>query len=52
MGLRNAIAYGAEASAIMDSLGSPEADRFDAIRRSDGLNAALKWRTEQFAPYE
>ena len=44
--------YGAEASAIMDSTGSPEADRFDAIRRSDGLAAALKWRTEQFAPYE
>jgi enoyl-CoA hydratase/carnithine racemase len=52
MGLRNAIMYGAEASAIMDSLGSPEADQFDAIRRSDGLGAALKWRTEQFAPYE
>jgi enoyl-CoA hydratase/carnithine racemase len=52
MGLRNAIMYGAEASAIMDSLGSPEADRFDAIRRSDGLQAALKWRAEQFSPYE
>lgn len=52
MGLRNAIMYGAEASAIMDSLGSPEADRFDAIRRSDGLGAALKWRADQFAPYE
>ncbi len=36
----------------MDATSSPEAERFDAIRRSDGLNAALKWRTEQFAPYE
>ena len=52
MGLRSAIMYGAEASAIMDSTGSPEAERFDDIRRRDGLNAALKWRTEQFAPYE
>jgi hypothetical protein len=52
MGLRNAIMYGAEASAIMDVVGAPEADRFDAIRRDDGLPAALKWRTEQFAPYE
>jgi enoyl-CoA hydratase/carnithine racemase len=52
MGLRNAIMYSAEASAIMDALGSPEADRFDAIRRSEGLSAALRWRTEQFAPYE
>jgi len=52
MGLRNAIMYGAEASAIMDAVGSPEADRFDAIRRSEGLSAALKWRAEQFAAYE
>ncbi len=29
MGLRNAIMYGAEASAIMDATGSPEADKFD-----------------------
>jgi enoyl-CoA hydratase len=52
MGLRTAIMYGAEASAIMDATSSPEADQFDAIRRSDGLSAALKWRAEQFAPYE
>jgi enoyl-CoA hydratase len=52
MGLRNAIMYGAEASAIMDSVGSPEADMFDTIRRNEGLAAALKWRTDQFAPYE
>jgi hypothetical protein len=36
----------------MDSLGSPEVDRFDVIRCSEGLSAALKWQTEQFAPYE
>jgi enoyl-CoA hydratase len=52
MGLRSAIQYGSEASAIMDSLGSPEADQFDAIRRQQGMAAALKWRAEQFAPYE
>jgi enoyl-CoA hydratase len=52
MGLRNAIMYGAEASAIMDATSSPEADQFDAIRRAEGLPAALKWRTEQFSPYE
>jgi enoyl-CoA hydratase/carnithine racemase len=52
MGLRNAIQYGAEACAIMDSQGSPEAEAFDTIRRNDGLAAALKWRTEQFAPFE
>jgi enoyl-CoA hydratase/carnithine racemase len=52
MGLRNAIAYGAEACALMDSIGSPEAAQFDSIRREQGMSAALKWRTEQFAPYE
>lgn len=52
MGLRSAIMYGAEACAIMDATGSPEAETFDTIRRTEGLGAALAWRTEQFAPYE
>lgn len=52
MGLRSAIMYGAEASAIMDAVGSPEAAQFDSIRREQGMAAALKWRAEQFAPYE
>ena len=52
MGLRNAIQYGSEASAIMDATSSPEADQFDAIRRTEGLPAALAWRAAQFAPYE
>jgi enoyl-CoA hydratase len=52
MGLRSAIQYGSEASAIMDAPGSPEADTFETIRRSEGLPAALKWRAAQFADYE
>jgi enoyl-CoA hydratase len=52
MGLRNAIQYGSEATAIMDATSSPEAEQYDAIRRSQGLAAALRWRAEQFAPYE
>jgi enoyl-CoA hydratase/carnithine racemase len=52
MGLRQAIAYGAEVCALMDSIGSPEASQFDSIRREQGMAAALKWRAEQFAPYE
>ena len=36
MGLRNAIQYGSEASALMDSIGSPEADQFDSLRREKG----------------
>lgn len=52
MGLRNAIQYGSEACALMDSIGSPEAAQFDSIRREQGMSAALRWRAEQFAPYE
>lgn len=52
MGLRSAIQYGAEACAILDATGSPEADTFENIRRTDGLPAALKWRASQFASYE
>ncbi len=52
MGLRSAVQYGSEASAIMDATGSPEANQFESIRRSEGLAAALKWRADQFAPYE
>jgi enoyl-CoA hydratase/carnithine racemase len=52
MGLRSAIQYGAEACALMDSIGSPEAEQFDTIRREQGMAAALKWRADQFAAYE
>jgi enoyl-CoA hydratase/carnithine racemase len=52
MGLRNAIQYGSEVCAIMDAVGSPEAEQFDSIRRTEGLGAALKWRAAQFLPYE
>jgi len=52
MGLRTAIQYGSEACAIMDAMGSPEAQEFDRLRRSQGLSNALKWRESQFAPFE
>jgi enoyl-CoA hydratase/carnithine racemase len=52
MGLRAAIQYCAETCAIIDATGSPEADTFDNIRREKNVGEALKWRAEQFAPYE
>ena len=52
MGLRTAIQYGSEACAIMDAMGSPEAQEFDRLRRSQGLSEALKWRESRFAPFE
>jgi len=52
MGLRNAVQYGAEACAMMNASGSPEADHFFELRQTQGLSAALKWRKEQFEPFE
>ena len=52
MGLRAAIQYGSETCAMMDAISSPEAREFDRLRRSTGLRAALKWRDDQFAPFE
>ncbi len=52
MGLRSALAYGAEAACLMHAGGTLENDTFDEIRRSKGLKAALAWRAEQFAQFE
>jgi enoyl-CoA hydratase len=52
MGLKSAIQYGSELSAMMLWNSTPEGREFNAIRRSDGLAAAISWRDQQFAPYE
>ena len=52
MGLRTALEFGNETCAIMDAISSPEADTFDAIKRSQGLTPALKWLSAQFEPYQ
>jgi enoyl-CoA hydratase len=52
MGFRNSLQHGAELAAVMLAQGSPEGDRFNEIRKRDGLAAALRWRDEQFSPYE
>ncbi len=52
MGLRTAIQYGSEACAMMDAIGSPEAQEFDRLRRSKGLSEALRWRDSHFSPFE
>jgi len=52
MGFKAALAYGVEACAIMDSVGTPEMTQFDDIRREKGLQEALKWRRELFAQFE
>jgi enoyl-CoA hydratase len=52
MGFRQSLQYGAELAAVMLTQGSPEGNRFNEIRQREGLAAALKWRDEQFAPFE
>jgi enoyl-CoA hydratase len=52
MGFRNSLQHGAELAAVMLAQGSPEGNQFNAIRKKDGLAAALRWRDEQFAPFE
>jgi hypothetical protein len=52
MGQRAALRYGVEAAAIMDAQSSPEYDRFDEIRRAEGLSKANQWRDAQFKQFE
>jgi enoyl-CoA hydratase len=52
MGQRAALQYGVEAAAIMDAQSSPEYDRFDEIRRTEGLTKANQWRDSLFKPFE
>jgi enoyl-CoA hydratase/carnithine racemase len=52
MGFGAAMRYGVEACSIMDSVGTPEMTKFDELRKTEGLQAALKWRSSIFAPFE
>jgi enoyl-CoA hydratase/carnithine racemase len=52
MAFRNSLQHGAELAAVMLAQGSPEGNTFNAIRKKDGLAAALRWRDDQFAPFE
>ena len=52
MGFKPALQYGMEVASILNSSETPEYKAFEDLRRSQGLSAALRWRHEQFAPYE
>ena len=52
MGQSSALRYGVEAAAIMDAQSSPEYEKYDEIRRSEGLAKAIQWRDAQFRPFE
>lgn len=52
MGFASALQYGLEACAILDSTETEEGRTFNDLRRSKGLNDALKWQKSLFSPYE
>jgi len=51
-GMNAAMEQGMHACTLMNASVSPEFQKFDEIRRSEGLKAALAWREEQFRQYE
>jgi enoyl-CoA hydratase/carnithine racemase len=52
MGLLTALRHGVDTASILRAAGSPERDTFDDLRANESLAAALKWRGDQFAPFE
>lgn len=48
-GLRNAISYGIEQGAMLDSSDTEALRKFSEIRAKEGLGAAIRWRESQFA---
>lgn len=47
-GFRQAIAYGVEVGAILDSTRTEAYDTFQEVREREGLSAAIRWRESQF----
>ena len=52
MGIQTALKHGVDAAAILRAIGSPEREKFDELRRTEGLPAALAWRKALFEPFE
>jgi hypothetical protein len=48
MGLAQALEAGVDLAVQVEALDTPERREFDAIRRRDGLKAALAWRDARF----
>lgn len=48
-GLREAVAYGIETATILDCSETEQFLQFEAVRKEQGLSAAIRWRESQFA---
>ena len=47
-GFREALRYGVECGAILDSTETETSRKFDEVRNREGLGAAIRWRESQF----
>ena len=47
-GFREALRYGVESGAILDSTETETSRKFDEVREREGLGAAIRWRESQF----
>jgi enoyl-CoA hydratase len=52
MGFGASLRYGVEACSMMDATETLEYRRFEELRRTQGLTAALAWRDALFKQYE
>jgi enoyl-CoA hydratase/carnithine racemase len=52
MGFRAALQAGVDAATLLSSVGSPEQQQFNDLRRSQGFRAAVAWRDSLFSPFE
>jgi enoyl-CoA hydratase/carnithine racemase len=48
-GLREAVNYGVETATILDCSETEQFLQFEAVRKEQGLSAAIRWRESQFA---
>jgi enoyl-CoA hydratase len=51
-GFSAALRYAAEACVLLDITETPEGLQFETLRKNEGVQAALKWRKELYAPFE
>lgn len=52
MGFDTALRYGGDLAVLLNATSTPEYNAFDRIRTQQGLAAAIRWREEQFKPFE
>ncbi len=52
MGFDTALRYGGDLAVLLNATSTPEYNAFDRIRSEQGLAAAIRWRAEQFRPFQ